>query len=103
MRVIVNNISDTAAAAAGWRARAVDIPNKTEAPLGQVLKAINLKHGASMLDLITEGGKIKTGWLLYVNGVPLAGGSLISGMVKDSVQIHVVNVKIESHLDIAPE
>jgi len=103
MRIIVNNISNTAAEAAGWRAKAIQIPDKTEATLEEVLKATGLKSGAGLYELVTDGNKIKNGWILYVNGVPLAGGSGISGIVKDSVQIHVLREKKESHIDIAPE
>jgi len=91
MRVIVNIASDTAAEAAGWRARAVQILNKSEAPLYEVLNKIKLKSGATMSDLITGGENLKKGWILYINGNRHNGGSGLSNIIKDNVQIHIIN------------
>ena len=39
MRAIINIMSDRAFASAGWRARAIEIPSKSESQLPEILKA----------------------------------------------------------------
>jgi len=103
MRVIVNISSDIAAVATGWRASAIHIEDRSEVSLAEVLKEIILIDGFSMFDLIAEGEKLKGGWVLYVNGNPITGESVISGMIKDNSQIHINNNKKKRNVNISFE
>ena len=89
MRVIINILSEPVAILAGWRAKAVQVNDKTEATLIDALKATRLKDGSSMYDLIADEDKLKTSWRLYVDGHYLPASSSIKKTVKDNVQIHV--------------
>jgi tagatose-1,6-bisphosphate aldolase len=75
----------------GWRAKAIQINGKKEAPLSEVLQAATLKDGRSMLDLITKKDRLRDDWFLYVDGFYLPGSSSIKKTVKDNVQIHVLD------------
>jgi len=89
MRVVVNNSSDRAFQATGWRSKAIPVNDKAEATLIEALKMIPLINGNSLYDLVASGSKLKKGWKLYVNGMPLPGGSSLIQNIKDSIQIHV--------------
>jgi hypothetical protein len=44
-----------------------------------------------VLDLITEKDRLRDDWSLYVDGFSLPGSSSIKKIVKDNVQIHVLD------------
>ena len=89
MRVIINSTSNRATTLSGWRAKAIQISGKSEAPLSEVLRAATLKDGRSMLDLLTEKDRLRDDWSLYVDGLFLPPAASIKKTVKDNVQIHV--------------
>jgi len=91
LRAIVNLMSNRAITLSGWRAKAIHINGKNEAPLSEVLQAATLKDGRSMLDLITKKDRLRDDWSLYVDGFFLPGSSSIKKTVKDNVQIHVLD------------
>lgn len=93
MRVIINNFSDRAFQATGWRSQAIPVNDKAEATLIEALKMIPLINGGSLYDLVASGTKLKKGWKLYVNGIPLPGGSSLAQNIKDSIQIHIQDRK----------
>jgi hypothetical protein len=91
LRAIVNLMSKRAITLSDWRAKAIQINGKNEAPLSEILQAATLKDGRSMLDLITEKDRLRDDWSLYVDGFSLPGSSSIKKTVKDNVQIHVLD------------
>jgi len=93
MRIIINLNSDKAAHLAGWRAKAVQIDVIPEAAAMEVLRMITFPDGSNLLDLISDGSKVKAGWKLFINGIPVKSNDLVSSRVKDNVQIHIMNRK----------
>lgn len=93
MRVIINNLSERAIIIAGWRAKAIEVNDKTEATLIDALKAAPLKDGRSMYDLIADEDKLKISWGLYIDGFYLPASSDIKRIIKDNIQIHIWDCK----------
>ena len=91
MRVIANIHSSRAAGAAGWRARAVKINSESEASIEEVLKAVALKNGTSMYDLIIEKDHLKNDWILFVNGIRMQDSFSLKTNLKDNIQIHLMD------------
>jgi hypothetical protein len=90
VRVIVNIHSKLGADISGWRAKAVQIKNKNESELDEVLKSILLREQLSMYDLIIENDRFKDDWVLYVNGICMPDPPDMKTKVKDNVQIHLM-------------
>jgi hypothetical protein len=90
VRVIVNIHSKLGADISGWRAKAVQIENKNESELDEVLKSILLREQLSMYDLIIENDRFKDDWVLYVNGICMPDPPDMKTKVKDNVQIHLM-------------
>ena len=93
MRVIINNLSEQATILAGWRAKAIQVNDKTEATLIDALKATRLKDGSSMYDLIADENELKVGWGLYLDGYYFPASSSIKRIIKDSTQIYIRDSK----------
>jgi hypothetical protein len=91
MRIIFNIHSNRAAKAAGWRARAIQVNDKAEALLDDVLKAVALTDGNSMYDYITEKDHLSSEWVLVVNGTTIPELSSLKTNVKDNIQIHLMD------------
>ena len=91
MRVIFNIPSAAVAKAVGWRAKAVEIGEKNEAALEEVLKAVKLPDNSDLHDLLVEEGHVKNRWVLYVNGARLTASSNLAITLKDNVQIHIMD------------
>lgn len=90
MRIIVNIHSNLGAEISGWRAKAVEINNKNESDLNEVLKSIALNDELSMYDLIIENDQFKDDWILYVNGICMPNPPDMKTKIKDNVQIHLM-------------
>jgi hypothetical protein len=90
VRVIVNIHSKLGAEISGWRAKVVQIKNKNESDLGEVLKSILMNEALSMYDLILENNRFKDDWVLYVNGICMPDPPDMKTKVKDNVQIHLM-------------
>lgn len=82
-------LSNQAAKAAGWRARAIQVNDKGEARLDEVLKAVTLADGSSVYDYIIEADRVGNDWILIVNGIIISDESVLKTNVKDNVQIHL--------------
>lgn len=91
MRVIFNIHSNRAARAAGWRARAVTVNDRAEAPLAEALKAVELGDGSSIYNYIIEEDCPGNGWLLVVDGMPVSDAPSLKRNIKDNVQIHLMD------------
>ena len=92
MRIIFNIHSKRAARAAGWRARAVNVNDKSKCDVKQVLKSVRLADGSTMYDYIIEGNSLRAEWALFVNGIGVSNSSDLKKEVMDNVQIHLMSV-----------
>jgi len=91
MRIIVNIPSERMFCATKWRARAIEVNEKSEAVLKEVLQAVFLSDGVSLYNLLVTENQIMNDWILYVNGVRLPGNSGTEIRVKDNSQIHIMD------------
>jgi hypothetical protein len=91
MRVIVNIHSGKAAGAAGWRAKAIRVNDKSDATLAEALMAATLKDGSSLYDYIIEDGRLSHDLVMIVNGITLTGESSLRTVVRDNIQIHLMD------------
>ena len=91
MRVIFNIHSSRVAGAAGWRARAVQVNDKSEARVDEALKAAILMDSTSIYDYIIEEDQLSDDWMLVVNGITISDASSLKTKIKDNVQIHLLN------------
>lgn len=90
MRAIVNITPGRAATAAGWRAREVRVDAAT-ASIGDILRSVYLRDGASLFDLIAEPAGVRPDFAVFISGVLQRGAVDWSRPVADSEQIHVVD------------
>ena len=92
MRVIVNIHSPSLIKIAGWRAKAVQINNSNESNIKEVLDTIVIGNGTALSEILIENNKIKSNFILFVNGVQMPDTPDFNATIKDNVQIHVTGV-----------
>lgn len=91
MRIIFNIHSSRIARFSGWRARAVNVNDKSEARLDEALRATLLEDGSSIYSHIIGEGCIRDEWILIVNGITVTDKSSLKMSIKDNVQIHLLS------------
>lgn len=91
MRVIFNIHSSRIAGFSGWRARAINVNDKSEARLDEALRATLLEDGSNIYNHIIEEGRIGDEWILIVNGITVTDKSSLKMNIKDNVQIHLLS------------
>lgn len=92
MRVIVNIHTQNLIKIAGWRAKAVQINNRNESNIKEVLDTVVIGNGTALSEILIEHHKIKRNFILFVNGVQVPDTPDFNTTVKDNVQIHVIGV-----------
>lgn len=92
MRVIVNIHTRNLIKIAGWRAKAVQINNGSESNIKEVLDTVVMGNGTALSEILIENNKIKSNFILFVNGVQMPDTPDFNTTVKDNVQIHVMGV-----------
>jgi predicted naringenin-chalcone synthase len=89
MRVIVNIHSRDVVEIADWRAKAVQINNKHESHLKEVLDTVVINSATALADILLNGDRLNDKYLVFVNGIQLPDTPDLETRIRDNVQIHL--------------